>query len=115
MLSGEEVFQDARVGKKTVVWQTGKLARLADSACVCSIGGTQVLTTVVCERSKSLPTNMVPLQVCKILHLPFYYLMLFGLRIMCNAFAACVNDSWESKCCGHIPILLCGSILPESE
>lgn len=63
--TGQSVVQEAQIGNHSLVWKTGKLARLADAACVCGLGGTEVLATVVCDRSQIQQTDMVPLQVMK--------------------------------------------------
>jgi polyribonucleotide nucleotidyltransferase len=57
------VREEAVVGDVTFSLETGRLARLADAAVVCSAGASSVLVTLVCETAVVADRDFMPLQV----------------------------------------------------
>jgi polyribonucleotide nucleotidyltransferase len=57
------VREEARVGELTFGLETGRLARLADAAVVCTAGATSVLVTLVCDTAVVADRDFMPLQV----------------------------------------------------
>lgn len=55
--------EEARSGDATFALETGRLARLADSAVVCSTGASSVLVTLVCDTAVVPDRDFMPLQV----------------------------------------------------
>mmetsp|Transcript_3625 Transcript_3625/g.13007 ORF Transcript_3625/g.13007 Transcript_3625/m.13007 type:complete len:783 (+) Transcript_3625:202-2550(+) len=60
---GESVAVNVPVGPRALKFETGKLARLADSAVTVTYGDTSVLTTVIADRTFVPTRDFLPLQV----------------------------------------------------
>jgi polyribonucleotide nucleotidyltransferase len=57
------IRQCCQVAGRQWVFETGRLAQLAHSSCLVTVGGTSVLSTVVVDPSPQLAADGVPLQV----------------------------------------------------